>query len=200
MELDTQMIDTYVFILNYEEKFRMMNMKRHFFYTSMMAFFPIIARRHYYLIVFNLKTGQAVIIDNSDSSVIYKGKDKDNVNFVRQVFGRHLMMYENRNADKILKVAKKTTVLKMKWKTTKEKIDCGVYMIMHMELYEGSTAAQWKTGLLPKNDKNHQMQMDTLRSRIAAKLLLHKVNNHRIKKSDYATKMTEAGEGGSNQQ
>ncbi|GJV82040.1 hypothetical protein Tco_1517910 [Tanacetum coccineum] len=165
MELDTQVIDAYVSILNYEEKFKMMNMKRR----------------------------QAVIIDNSDSDATYEGKYKDNVNFVRQVFGRHLMMYENRNAGKILKLAKKATVLKIKWKTTKEKIDCGGYMIMHMELYEGSTIAQWKTSLLPENDKNHQMQMDNLRSRIAAKLLLHEVNNHRMKMSDYAKKMTEAG-------
>ncbi|GJR41288.1 peptidase C48, SUMO/sentrin/Ubl1 [Tanacetum coccineum] len=171
MELDTQVIDAYVSILNYEEKFKMMNMKRHFFYTSMMlpriledktkefekkveaqyekfqqminiqmendvenlqmedvelAFFPIIAHGHYYLIVFNLKTGQAVIIDNNDSDATYEGKYNDNVNFVRQVFGRHLMMYENRNAEKILKVAKKAT---------KEEINCGVYMIMHMGLY-----------------------------------------------------------------
>ncbi|GKF23613.1 ulp1 protease family, C-terminal catalytic domain-containing protein [Tanacetum coccineum] len=154
-----------------------------------LAFFPIIAHGHYYLIVFNLKPGQAVIIDNSDSDATYEGKYKDNYNF-RQVFGRHLMMYENRNADKILKVAKKATVLKIKWKTTKEKIDCDVYMIMHMELYEGSTAAQRKIGLLPENDKNHWMQMDNLISRIAAKLLLHEVNNHRMKMSGYATKIT----------
>ncbi|GJY04550.1 hypothetical protein Tco_0370490 [Tanacetum coccineum] len=68
------------------------------------------------------------------------------------------------------------------------------------ELYEGSTAAQWKTGLLPENDKNHRMQMDNLRSRIAAKILLHEVNIYQKKMSDYAKKMTEAGEGGSNRQ
>ncbi|GJR23880.1 hypothetical protein Tco_0972407 [Tanacetum coccineum] len=116
----------------------------------------------------------------------------------RSVFGRHLLMYQNSNAEKILTVTKKATNLKMKWKTKEEKIDCGLYMIMHMELYEGSTAAQWKTGLLPKNDKNHRMQMDKLRSRIAAKILLHEVNIFKKKMSDYATKMTKAGEGGSN--
>ncbi|GJZ60565.1 peptidase C48, SUMO/sentrin/Ubl1 [Tanacetum coccineum] len=170
LEIDTSVIDVYVSILNYEEKFKMTNMKRHFFYTSMMvpgiledktkeidkkidaqydrfhemlsiqmeddiekmqmedvelAFFPIIAHGHYYLIVFNLKTGKAVIIDNSESDATYDGKYKDNVEFV---------------------------------------------------LYEGSTAAQWKTGLLLENDKNHRMQMDNLRSRIAAKILLHEVN------------------------
>ncbi|GJU39460.1 peptidase C48, SUMO/sentrin/Ubl1 [Tanacetum coccineum] len=145
LEIDTSVIDVYVSILNYEEKFKMMNMKRHFFYTSMMvpgiledktteidkkidaqydrfhemlliqmendAFFPIIAHGHYYLIVFNLKTGKSVIIDNSESDATYEGKYKDNVEFV---------------------------------------------------LYEGSTAAQWKKGLLLENDKNHRMQMDNL--------------------------------------
>ncbi|GKA42618.1 hypothetical protein Tco_0735278 [Tanacetum coccineum] len=67
-------------------------------------------------------------------------------------------------------------------------------------LYEGSTTAQWKTGLLPENDKNHRMQMNNLRSRIAAKILLHEVNVYQKKMSDYAKKMTEAGEGGSNRQ
>ncbi|GKB88028.1 FAR1 DNA binding domain, zinc finger, SWIM-type, MULE transposase domain containing protein [Tanacetum coccineum] len=127
LEIDTSVIDVYVSILNYEEKFKMMNMKRHFFYTSMMvpgiledktteidkkidaqydrfhemlliqmendvekmqmedvelAFFPIIAHGHYYLIVFNLKTGKSVIIDNSESDATYEGKYKDNVEFV----------------------------------------------------------------------------------------------------------------------
>ncbi|GKD34974.1 hypothetical protein Tco_1250483 [Tanacetum coccineum] len=101
---------------------------------------------------------------------------------------------------KILKGPKEATNLRMKWKTTKEKIDCGLYMIMHMELYEGSTAAQWKTGLLPENDKNHRMQMDNLRSRIAAKILLDEVNIYQKKMSDYTKKITEASEGGSNRE
>ncbi|GJR16287.1 peptidase C48, SUMO/sentrin/Ubl1 [Tanacetum coccineum] len=188
LEIDTSVIDVYVSILNYEEKFKMTNMKRHFFYTSMMvpgiledktkeinkkidaqydrfhemlliqmendvekmqmedvelAFFPIIAHGHYYLIVFNLKIRKTVIIDNSESDATYEGKYKDNVEFV---------------------------------------------------LYEGSTATQWKTGLLPENDKNHRMQMDNLRSRIAAKILLHEVNIYQKKMSDYVKKMTEAGE------
>ncbi|GKF55585.1 hypothetical protein Tco_0165925, partial [Tanacetum coccineum] len=51
-----------------------------------LAFFPIIAHGHYYLIVFNLKTGKAVIIDNSESDATYEGKYKDNVEFVVTIF------------------------------------------------------------------------------------------------------------------
>ncbi|GJR27742.1 hypothetical protein Tco_1103974 [Tanacetum coccineum] len=51
-----------------------------------LAFFPIIAHGHYYLIVFNIKTGKSVIIDNSESDATYVGKYKDNVEFVRVSF------------------------------------------------------------------------------------------------------------------
>nr|GEX94276.1 peptidase C48, SUMO/sentrin/Ubl1 [Tanacetum cinerariifolium] len=37
LEIDTSVIDVHVSILNYEEIFKMTNMKRHFFYTSMMV-------------------------------------------------------------------------------------------------------------------------------------------------------------------
>nr|GEZ23237.1 peptidase C48, SUMO/sentrin/Ubl1 [Tanacetum cinerariifolium] len=37
LETDTSVIDVYVSILNYEEKFKMTNMKRHLFYTSIMV-------------------------------------------------------------------------------------------------------------------------------------------------------------------
>nr|GEW59034.1 peptidase C48, SUMO/sentrin/Ubl1 [Tanacetum cinerariifolium] len=37
LEIDTSVIDLYVSILNYEENFKMTNMKRHFFYTSMLV-------------------------------------------------------------------------------------------------------------------------------------------------------------------
>nr|GEZ83285.1 peptidase C48, SUMO/sentrin/Ubl1 [Tanacetum cinerariifolium] len=47
-----------------------------------LPFFPIIAHGHYYLIVFNLKTGKPMIIDNSESDATYEGKYKDNVEFV----------------------------------------------------------------------------------------------------------------------
>ncbi|GJZ59561.1 hypothetical protein Tco_0615377 [Tanacetum coccineum] len=88
----------------------------------------------------------------------------------------------------------------MKWKTTKEKNRLWFVYDHAYGVYEGSTAAQWKTSLLPEKDKNHRMQMDNLRSRIAAKILLHEVNIHQKKMSDYAKKMTGAGEGGSNQE
>ncbi|GJQ94809.1 hypothetical protein Tco_0005948 [Tanacetum coccineum] len=65
----------------------------------------------------------------------------------------------------------------------------------------GSTAAQWKTSLLLiKRQNSSDAREDNVRSRIAAKILLHEVNIHQKKMSDYAKKMNGAGEGGSNQE
>ncbi|GKA11189.1 hypothetical protein Tco_0690622, partial [Tanacetum coccineum] len=205
LEIDTSVIDAYVSILNYEEKIKMTNMKRHFFYTSMMVpriledktkeidkkidaqydrFHEMlsIGKRHRKNENRGRRIGKPMIIDNSESDATYEGKYKDNVEIV-------IRSWQDLKSNK----------LKNEMEDNKRKIRLW-FMIMHIELYEGSTAAQWKTCLLPENDKNHQMQMDNLRSRIAAKILLHEVNIYQKKISDYAKKMTGAGEGGSNRE
>ncbi|GKD49211.1 hypothetical protein Tco_1278187 [Tanacetum coccineum] len=80
LAIDTSVIDAYVSILNYEEKFKMTNMKRHFFYTSMMVSGILEDKTkeidkkidaHY--------DRKPVIIDSSESDATYEGKYKDNV-------------------------------------------------------------------------------------------------------------------------
>nr|GEW76456.1 ulp1 protease family, C-terminal catalytic domain-containing protein [Tanacetum cinerariifolium] len=172
LEIETSLMDVYVSIHSYEEIFKMTNMKRHFFYTSMMV--PGILEDKTKEIDKKIdaqydRFHEILSIQMENDVEKMQMEDVE----LRSVFGRHMFMYQNTNADKILTGSKKATILKMKWRTTKEKIDSGLYMIMHMDLYERSSAAQGKTGLLPKNDKNHQMQMDNLRSRIVEKILLH---------------------------
>ncbi|GKB54229.1 hypothetical protein Tco_0904982 [Tanacetum coccineum] len=148
LEIDTSVIDTYISILNYEEKFKMTNMKRHFFYTSMMV------------------------------PGILEDKTKEIDKKIDAQYDRFHEMLSNQMENDVEKTQMKDVKL----------------------LYEGSTAAQWKIGLLPENDKNHRIQMDNLRSRIATKILLHDVNIYQKKMSSYEKKMTEAGEGGSNRE
>ncbi|PWA87408.1 ulp1 protease family, C-terminal catalytic domain-containing protein [Artemisia annua] len=154
-----------------------------------LVFFPIISSEHYYLIVLNIQKGNAVIIDNSESDATYDGKYKDNYDLVKGVFLSHLKTYENSKEEMLSEKLNKfkPKLLKMNWRTREERIDCGVYMMAHMELYEGETvAAKWKTGLLEEKDKGHREQIDNLRSKYAAKIILHQENEDEIKK-----KMTE---------
>ncbi|PWA64130.1 lectin protein kinase family protein [Artemisia annua] len=158
-----------------------------------LVFFPIISSEHYYLIVLNIQKGNAVIIDNSESDATYDGKYKDNYDLVKGVFLRHLKTYENSKEEMLSEKLNKfkPKLLKMNWRTREERIDCGVYMMAHMELYEGETvAAKWKTGLLEEKDKGHREQIDNLRSKYAAKIILHQENEDEIKKkmTEYAYK------------
>ncbi|PWA80919.1 hypothetical protein CTI12_AA190060 [Artemisia annua] len=85
----------------------------------------------------------------------------------------------------------KPKILKMKWRTKEEKTDCGVYMMAHMESYEGeTTVAKWKTGLLDEKHKGHREQLGNLRSKYAAKIILHEENEDKIKvmMTEYAYK------------
>lgn len=97
------------------------------------------------------------------------------------VFLMHLTVYGHSKED-IMKENFKPKILKMKWKTKQERVDCGVYMMAHMESYEGETiATKWKSGLFEEKHKEHRQQMDNLRSKYAAKIILHEENKDEIK-------------------
>lgn len=80
---------------------------------------------------------------------------------------------------------------KMKWKTKKNKIDCGLYMMMHMEMFEGEIGLKWKTNIVDENNRHYADMIKTMRMRYAAKILLHDVNKEREKMSEFAIKFGE---------
>ncbi|GJY94839.1 ulp1 protease family, C-terminal catalytic domain-containing protein [Tanacetum coccineum] len=99
LKIESNVIDTYCLVLNHEQGVNNKGKKtKHFFHTGMifkkddevkklkdleMAFFPIIAHEHYYLVVFNFLKGTTVIIDNSKTPMSYEAKYKK----VRDVLG-----------------------------------------------------------------------------------------------------------------
>ncbi|PWA37771.1 hypothetical protein CTI12_AA576340 [Artemisia annua] len=153
-----------------------------------LVFFPIISHDLYYLIVFNIIKGTSVIIDNSDSDGTYEGKYKENYEFVRGVFAKHLTTYQHPKGDELMNQKRKPTILNMSWRTKKDKIDCGLYMMLHMEHYQGKSGTKWDTGMLKENDINHKMQINNLRAKYVAKMMLHEVNDNQKMMSDYALK------------
>ncbi|GJY61364.1 ulp1 protease family, C-terminal catalytic domain-containing protein [Tanacetum coccineum] len=55
-----------------------------------MAFFPIIAHEHYYLVVFNFLKGTTVIVDNSKTPMSYEAKYKKVCDVLKNMFSMHL--------------------------------------------------------------------------------------------------------------
>ena len=82
-------------------------------------------------------------------------------------------------------------IAKMRWRTQKNKIDCGLYMMMHMEMFVGEIGLKWKTNILDENNRHYAEQIKRMRMRYAAKILLHHVNKNRKMMSDFAIKFDE---------
>ncbi|KAL3651827.1 hypothetical protein CASFOL_004829 [Castilleja foliolosa] len=67
--------------------------------------------------------------------------------------------------------------LKMTWRDEKNEVDCGVYVMRHMETYMGGSLRGWKCGL----SKNNSRQMKALRAKYAAAILGSDMNLHRVR-------------------
>nr|GEX38386.1 peptidase C48, SUMO/sentrin/Ubl1 [Tanacetum cinerariifolium] len=110
-----------------------------------LAFFPtVVAVGQYYVIVFNLLKTNAVILDNEKHNDYNKYKEV--FDSVKVLFLKYLKKHQHPCVENLSK-DKPAKVLKMKWKTKKNKIDSGLYMMMHMELYQGESATNWKTDI-----------------------------------------------------
>ncbi|PWA69434.1 ulp1 protease family, C-terminal catalytic domain-containing protein [Artemisia annua] len=154
-----------------------------------LLFFPIIAHGHYYVTVFDLEKGNAVILDNNISDATYDGKYKDIFDFVKEMLIHYLYVTEHPSLTKFKEAQPK--IPKMKWKTRKNKLDCGLYMMMHMEMFEGEIGLKWKTNIVDENNRHYADMIKTMRMRYAAKILLHDVNKEREKMSEFAIKFGE---------
>ena len=87
--------------------------------------------------------------------------------------------------------------MKLKWATTENVIDCGIFLMMHMEHYGGESAKNW-TLEFPKEGKEQEMEIIKLRVKYATKMLMHELNIHKEKMSDeafeFARKYTDKAE------
>ncbi|GJR02403.1 peptidase C48, SUMO/sentrin/Ubl1 [Tanacetum coccineum] len=103
------------------------------------AFFPVVAEGQYYVIVFNLLKANAEILDN-EKDYDYN-KYQEVFDSVKALFLKYLKKHQHLCVDKLTK-EKPAKVLKLKWRTEKNKIDSGLYTMMHMELYRKESATK----------------------------------------------------------
>ncbi|GKA34986.1 ulp1 protease family, C-terminal catalytic domain-containing protein [Tanacetum coccineum] len=73
---------------------------------------------------------------------------------------------------------KKPIILWPKWGTEENNTDCGVFLMMHMENYNGENARNWNLEF-PTEEKGNRYDIIKMRMRFAAKMLTHEINIHR---------------------
>lgn len=69
--------------------------------------------------------------------------------------------------------------LEMPWRTTSNRTDCGIFTIRHMETYMGEDEKAWRCGFGLEVEKVQKAQIEDLRKKYAAKILLNDVNELR---------------------
>ncbi|GJR15411.1 ulp1 protease family, C-terminal catalytic domain-containing protein [Tanacetum coccineum] len=102
-----------------------------------MAFFPIIAHEHYYLVVFNFLKGTTLIIDNSKMPMSYEAKYKKVCDVLHP------------RTKKLLN--KKPTILRPKWGTEENNTDWGFLDDAHGEIQRGE-CKELESGI-PKRER-----------------------------------------------
>ncbi|GKE81290.1 ulp1 protease family, C-terminal catalytic domain-containing protein [Tanacetum coccineum] len=104
---------------------------------------------------------------------------------IKKFFARHLKKYNHPKHNYVSKL--KHRIPKLKWSTTKNHSDCGVFTMMHLEHYFGKPVGQWDFGLCEELDEQVLM-LRRMRFKIAAKILLNEFNIYSEKMFDLALK------------
>ncbi|GJW92953.1 hypothetical protein Tco_0172625 [Tanacetum coccineum] len=104
---------------------------------------------------------------------------------LKKCFSRYLCENNHPLHEKVAKV--KPRIPKLKWSTTKNHVDCGVFLMIHMKSYIGEPTARWNVGLCTESHTQDSL-LRRMRYKLAAKILLHELNIHSQKVFDLAYK------------
>nr|GEX42596.1 ulp1 protease family, C-terminal catalytic domain-containing protein [Tanacetum cinerariifolium] len=158
-----------------------------------LVFFPIYASDHFYVVVFNIKKPKTmVILDNSYSGYGYASKYKEACDPLKTLSSRYLKELNHSSHETVAKM--RPFIPKLKWRTSNNHVDCGVFAMIHMENYVGDAAKNWEFGLCEESDEQFSM-LQRMRYKIATKIMLHQFNAVSNKMFDFTftfeTKYTE---------
>ncbi|KAL8200946.1 hypothetical protein R6Q57_012285 [Mikania cordata] len=93
----------------------------------------------------------------------------------KKTFANYLIQNQHPNGRHISTA--KIHRLAMPWRTEFNKVDCGVFLMRHMETYKGCLL-NWECGLCGENEANNlqKLQLNDLRKKYVTKIILHDLN------------------------
>ncbi|KAM0044037.1 putative papain-like cysteine peptidase superfamily [Helianthus debilis subsp. tardiflorus] len=143
-----------------------------------LLFIPVLQSDHFYLVCFYMKKCQIAVIDNSslyDDSfdLKYRGSPEK----LRHLVEDFMLIRGVVGGRKMHKA--QISRLKMSWRTVDNKVDRGIFLMRHMETFEGSSLRCWRCGFVKEVDCGQKEQLDELRCKYATKILLHYLNARR---------------------
>ncbi|KAJ0476936.1 putative Ulp1 protease family catalytic domain, papain-like cysteine peptidase superfamily [Helianthus annuus] len=169
-----------IFASNFEDMLNRYEVKK--LESVDLVFIPVLQGDHFYVLCFNLKTGVIELIDNSAAKQEFKERYKGLPDTLRRLLVLYLQ-----NALKPTPAIQQlaTSVIERKemdWRTKNNGVDCGVFMMRHLETYKGDQKP-WATGFVNEDEVNNRQkaQLHLLRTRYLSKIILSEHNMHRLK-------------------
>nr|XP_043639391.1 uncharacterized protein LOC122610469 [Erigeron canadensis] len=143
-----------------------------------LLFSRICEGRQYYLLCFNLKTNKGYVIDNIEA-------EDDSIDRYQEtifLLGELLVDYLEYKKHPHLKndAFSKVERLRMIWQTSNNGIDCGIFLMRHMECFMGNGLSGLKCGF-KKEGEVQQKQLNCLRITYLNTFLLSDFNTLRCK-------------------
>nr|GMD16228.1 uncharacterized protein LOC109158392 [Ipomoea batatas] len=139
-----------------------------------LIFFPVLRHGHYFLICINVKASKLEIIDNKSlvRGVTMKDKYGDCTTLLVTALKEYLALGTSALFWKVDELTEE--VVDMSWKESENYIDCGLYVMRHMETYNG-TLKKWNPGFRKKASLNEDFLIG-LRARYAATIIRWRAN------------------------
>nr|GMD15499.1 uncharacterized protein LOC109158392 [Ipomoea batatas] len=137
-------------------------------------FFPVLRHGHYFLICINVKASKLEMIDNKSlvSGVTMKDKYGDCTTLLVTALKEYLALGSSALFWKVDELTEE--VVDMSWKESENYIDCGLFVMRHMETYKG-TLKKWNPGFKKKAKLNEDFLIG-LRARYAATIIKWSAN------------------------
>nr|GMD83870.1 uncharacterized protein LOC109158392 [Ipomoea batatas] len=135
---------------------------------------PVLRHGHYFLICINVKASKLEIIDNKSlvRGVTMKDKYGDCTTLLVTALKEYLALGSSAIFWKVDELTEE--VVDMSWKESENYIDCGLFVMKHMETYKG-TLKKWNPGFRKKASLNEDFLIG-LRARYAATIIRWRAN------------------------
>ncbi|KAM0046589.1 putative Ulp1 protease family catalytic domain, papain-like cysteine peptidase superfamily [Helianthus debilis subsp. tardiflorus] len=138
-------------------------------------------KKHFYLMCFDLKRTKTTLLDNIAPLEDEEKGDHDPYHGwtrkTKQAFEGYLERILHPKAANM----KATSInrLQMPWRTYFNGVDCGIFLMRHMETYMGEDANKYHCGFAKEESGLQKKQIEDLRRKYTTKILLHDANENK---------------------
>ncbi|GKC63985.1 ulp1 protease family, C-terminal catalytic domain-containing protein [Tanacetum coccineum] len=184
LKIESNVIDTYCLVLNHKQGMNHKEKKtKHFFHIGMITKDMFKWKKEDGKKYDEVKQYKAFFDTMKNEfkkdDELKKMKDLE----MKNMFSMHLKEVQHPRAKEVLN--KKPTILRPKCGTEENNTDCGVFLMMHMENYNGENARNWNLEFKTEKEGN-RYDIIKMRMRFAIKILSHEINIHREEMSKQA--------------